>query len=1102
MRGEPDSDKVESWHVKDLAEYILRRLSDKSHDKHPHIGLIDPAPPAAFDLQIGDLFDAANRQGPFRWGYEIELQPLENAEEKEVKSTFEAYFRVAPPGAVPPQKEFRRLKVVISVREAAAVLKVSITDGESVHEREFRYDLRERREISREIPERGSEQEELFSNVPGDYIVSARTSDKKWEKDVASNLRLTMRIKVGMRIEGSGRSTIYRFMVENGQLTLHRRGRMVTDGRGGRRSRKTGDGRAAVVFSNQAFLLGKGPDGQERTWSFGKLLEPHGELELKGYRVAARYIGADSVDDLPPGLVGLRTVNCQPQIRSPDELSGATALRFADASLVEERTARPKRSDRRADEFIENLILNHYPDIASKGLSEPVCRAVKAVVMAGGGENLYEYQEEAMLEIVRRFCGQSSGPVLITAGTAGGKTLAFMLPAILQILHDRIRNGTSPGPGVRVISMYPTRALANDQCEQVLRLATEINRELTARGSAPISVGILHGDTPDIRRLSEEGSRKSRIRCPGCRERLVIEPDNRAPETGVAVRCENTACEFGSDPQLRNLLNGMLRVVRDQIFRDPPDILITTPDMLNYVILSGEPEHHTIIGRRIFVCPCGSIYTLPPASCGNCGAGRERFAIIRPSVPFMIILDEVHWLRGAFGGQVAYFLRMLREAVRISADLPGEYDPLIVMSSATIPDPPNLVQGLLLLERDQKYSLVRPRAYEFGHRAASRYHLSIVPKGYTPQATLLRVVQFCFERWLELFSKRVVKRMYPSVLVFTDTLAESNELTLLLRSQLPDHVGEYAEKLGLKLERRVRVDGHTSDYETNAREEAEDRFSRGESDVLVATPTLEVGIDFERVDILILYGFPRNLSNYIQRIGRAGRRGSALVVNIFLDRPLDMFYWRNLLLLTDPRLREAALAYEYLPVAINNDEVIKRSMLRSIVMFVTTHPSSPAFFSDTISWNSREGSRRFRSLLEILLDGQCLEHLFPQSGGPQAGLSIPDVIAASPALRDLLQRVMRTIDDSLLQDQLRLLLVHLSVSRRLREALDSLAERLMLRDLRAKDVQVTVEFPGVFLGSEESARSRELSYAIRHYYPGMIASYQGRFFFVREISVT
>lgn len=67
--------------------------------------------------------------------------------------------------------------------------------------------------------------------------------------------------------------------------------------------------------------------------------------------------------------------------------------------------------------------------------------------------------------------------------------------------------------------------------------------------------------------------------------------------------------------------------------------------------------------------------------------------------------------------------------------------------------------------------------------------------------------------------------------------------------------------------------------------------------VLVATPTLEMGIDIGDLSTVMLSGLPRTVANYVQRVGRAGRlTGNSLVIALVpgrgrslvkLERPLE-----------------------------------------------------------------------------------------------------------------------------------------------------------------------------------------------------------------------
>ncbi|MBJ7339772.1 DEAD/DEAH box helicase [Mycolicibacterium sp.] len=84
--------------------------------------------------------------------------------------------------------------------------------------------------------------------------------------------------------------------------------------------------------------------------------------------------------------------------------------------------------------------------------------------------------------------------------------------------------------------------------------------------------------------------------------------------------------------------------------------------------------------------------------------------------------------------------------------------------------------------------------------------------------------------------------------------------------------------------KRVVAREHTSLLPTKTRLEYETAFKRGGSDpqapnVLVATPTLEMGIDIGDLSTVMLGSLPRSVSSYLQRVGRAGRlTGNSLVL--------------------------------------------------------------------------------------------------------------------------------------------------------------------------------------------------------------------------------
>ena len=106
------------------------------------------------------------------------------------------------------------------------------------------------------------------------------------------------------------------------------------------------------------------------------------------------------------------------------------------------------------------------------------------------------------------------------------------------------------------------------------------------------------------------------------------------------------------------------------------------------------------------------------------------------------------------------------------------------------------------------------------------------------------------------------------------------------------------ERYGITAPRRLVPSEHTGLLPREERDAVEQSFMQGEDpwdiNLLSATPTLEVGIDIGALSSVFLCSVPPAQANYLQRIGRAGRRdGNALAVTVANGQNHDLFFYSD-----------------------------------------------------------------------------------------------------------------------------------------------------------------------------------------------------------------
>lgn len=223
---------------------------------------------------------------------------------------------------------------------------------------------------------------------------------------------------------------------------------------------------------------------------------------------------------------------------------------------------------------------------------------------------LYHHQEQAIQRLCQGIAQHGvDRHTVVASGTGSGKTECFLIPSIDWILRHPTRsiNGAQLGRGIRVLLVYPMNALVNDQ----VRRLTQLVGYWPKRGDQPLPITFARY-TSETAKTRDQG----------------LEREPNAPA---------------------NQLLG-----RDEIIRNPPDLLITNFAMLEQALL--RPQESPFFD--------------------DVDEFAWRF----------LILDEAHSYRGAQGIELARLMQRVRAAVRrgkVKRQV-AVRDPICIATSATL----------------------------------------------------------------------------------------------------------------------------------------------------------------------------------------------------------------------------------------------------------------------------------------------------------------------------------------------------------------------------------------------------------------------------------
>src|SRR5580658_1152379 len=436
-------------------------------------------------------------------------------------------------------------------------------------------------------------------------------------------------------------------------------------------------------------------------------------------------------------------------------------------------------------------------------------------------------------------------PTLISAPTGSGKTLAAFLVCIDRLFRRALEG--SLRPTTQVLYVSPLKALSNDIQKNLEEPLREIQQLALERGclSMEIRTGVRTGDT--------------------------------------------------------------LQKERASMLRNPPHILVTTPESL-YILLTSKRS-------------------------------REHLSCVET-----VIIDEIHAVADdKRGAHLALSLERMDALVcgenRLApgALITGLMNPPQRIGLSATQNPIELVAEFLtgINPKREPASIV-----QVGQKRAIDIAIEV------PSNELTSVTSY--EMWDEIFDKLAAyTESHRSTLVFVNTRKLVERVSFAL-----------AERLG-----NENVGAHHGSLSRALRLDAERRLKRGEIKILVATASLELGIDIGNVDLVCQIATTRSIAVATQRVGRAGHwRGAIPKGRLFATTRDDL-------------MEQAALLRKMMAGELDRLEVPEQPidvLLQQIVAMVGAESWDESALYDVLrrAWPYRNLSpAQYEELLALLHNG-------------------------------------------------------------------------------------------------------------------------------------
>ena len=204
-----------------------------------------------------------------------------------------------------------------------------------------------------------------------------------------------------------------------------------------------------------------------------------------------------------------------------------------------------------------------------------------------------------------------------------------------------------------------------------------------------------------------------------------------------------------------------------------------------------------------------------------------------------VIIDEIHALAGNKRGS-----HLSLSLERLSTLCPH---PILRLGLSATQKPIDVLAHLLVGSQSNDHPARQCRIVDLGHSRERDLAIEV------PSAPLEAVMSA--EVWQQVYDRLAeLVRQHRTTLIFANTRRQVERVTRHL-----------AERLGAG-----QIAAHHGSLAKEQRFDAEKRLQGGMLRALVATASLELGIDIGEVDLVCQLGSPRSIATFLQRVGRSG----------------------------------------------------------------------------------------------------------------------------------------------------------------------------------------------------------------------------------------